>query len=61
MSEYTDNVDVMRGYSWRTSKADVIQQELDDVFRLLGGLLVAGDLKVRSLDQSDLLSNQKIS
>jgi hypothetical protein len=47
VSEYTDNVDVMRGYSWRTSKADVIQQELDDVFRLLGGLLVAGDLKVR--------------
>ncbi len=47
MSEYTDNVDVVRGYSWRTSKGEVIQQELDDVFRLLGGLLVAGDFKAR--------------
>ncbi len=47
VSEYTDNVDVVRGYSWRTSKGEVIQQELDDVFRLLGGLLVAGDFKAR--------------
>jgi hypothetical protein len=46
VSEYTDKVDVLRGYSWRVSKGDVIQQELDDVFRLLGGLLVAGDFKV---------------
>ena len=45
VSEYTDNVDIVRGFSFRTSKQDVMKEEVADLFQLLSGLLVSGNYK----------------
>ena len=36
-------MDVTRGWGWRNSKADVIEEEISDFFKNLMGLLVAGN------------------
>jgi hypothetical protein len=49
VSEYTDHVDVVRGFSWRgSSKSEVMQEQIYELFRMLSGLLIAGNYKVRS-------------
>jgi len=45
VSEYTDKVDVVRGWSFRNSKHDTIREEIGDMLQLLLGLVVAGNYK----------------
>jgi hypothetical protein len=45
VSEYTDKVDVARGWSWRNSKHDVIREEIGDLLQLILGLQIAGNYK----------------
>lgn len=45
VSEYTDKVDVVRGWGWRNSKLDAIREEIGDVLQLLLGLAIAGNYK----------------
>jgi hypothetical protein len=47
VSEYTDHVDVVRGFSWRSSKTETMQEQIYELFRMLSGLLIAGSYKVR--------------
>ena len=45
VSEYTDKVDVVRGWGWRNSKQDTIRDQISDLLQLLLGLVVAGNYK----------------
>jgi len=45
VSEYTDKVDVVRGWSFRNSKQDTIREEIGDMLQLLLGLVLAGNYK----------------
>ena len=40
ISEYTDKVDVI---NWRLNKSDMIQRQLEDLFAVLSGLMVAAN------------------
>jgi hypothetical protein len=59
VSEYTDKVDVVRGWGWRNSKSDVIGEEISDFFKNLMGLLVAGNYQegVKLLQAKELRGN----
>ena len=45
VSEYTDKVDITRGWGWRNSKQDTIREEIGDLLQLLLGLAVAANHK----------------
>ena len=45
VSEYTDKVDVERGWGWRNSRHDSIREQLSDLVQLMLGLQVAGNYK----------------
>ncbi|EKX41270.1 hypothetical protein GUITHDRAFT_96082 [Guillardia theta CCMP2712] len=57
VSEYTDKVDVVRGWSFRNTKADVIREEIADLLQLLLGLIVAGN----PTKGSEIVKNKQIS
>ena len=59
VSEYTDKVDVVRGWSWRNSKTETIREEIGDLLQQLLGLAVAGNYKqgAQLIAQSDMQAN----
>jgi hypothetical protein len=59
VSEYTDKVDVVRGWGWRNSKLDTIREEIGDLMQQLLGLAVAANYKqgTQLIAESDMERN----
>lgn len=59
VSEYTDKVDVVRGWSWGNSKLETMREEMGDLLQQLLGLAVAGNYKqgVQLIAQNDMQEN----